>query len=335
MSRRLAIFLALLIALGYSSHASAQMQIPSIDCTPKVLYCGDTLTIHFRNHHANADFAIALAYGSELRMLSFQPGPKDKIPPVIPAEEFAKMKIFRLRTDTARGSPSDGWEGNCVPRVKGPPEPIFTVTGFYQVMVGYYLWERGYELGFGSCRVEYIDNPRPKPGDDDESPKACHPDAEAEMDRKVAELRAQSEYPISCEPLNLYKGDTLTVDLPVPHDDYEFGISHGVDDPELLMSFKPNPPDTIAPAIPFDVFRKMKQVKILTTSAKGSPALGANTGPCRKRVDQPPQLIFTASGDYGVEIGPSLAGEDPDMRGWCSIHYIDAPRPAAASPGAK
>ncbi|MFZ1888434.1 MAG: hypothetical protein WAU33_10405 [Candidatus Binataceae bacterium] len=328
MSRQLAIFLGLLIALAYSSQASAQ--IPSIDCKPKVLYCGDTLTVEFKNRHAGADFAIALAYGSELRMLSFQPGPNDRIPPLIPPDEFARMKEFRLRTDTARGSPSEGWEGNCVPRVKGIPEPIFTVTGYYQVMVGYDLWERGYELGFGSCRVEYIDNLRPKPGDQS-SPKPCHPDAEAEMDRKVAEIRAQSVYPILCEPLTLYKGDTLTVDLPVPHDDYEFGISRGVDHPELLMSFKPNPPDTIAPMIPFDAFRKMKQVKILTTKAKGSPALGANTGPCFKRVDQPPQLIFTASGDYGVEIGPSLDGEDPDVRGWCLVRYIDAPHPAASS----
>jgi hypothetical protein len=192
----LTILLALLIAWAYSSHASAQ--IPSIDCKPKVLYCGDTLTVQFKNHHAGADFAIALAYGSELRMLSFQPGPNDKIPPVIPADEFAKMKEYQLRTDIARGAPSNGWQGNCVPRVKGPPEPIFTVTGDYQVMVGYDLWEEGYELGFGSCRIEYIDNLRPKPGDES-PPKPCHPGAEAEMNRKVAEIRAQSVYPIVCQ----------------------------------------------------------------------------------------------------------------------------------------
>ncbi|MGH7778816.1 MAG: hypothetical protein ACREQR_03200 [Candidatus Binataceae bacterium] len=248
MSRQLLIFLGILIAV-HSSSASAQ--VPSINCTPKVLYCGDTLTVHFENHHAGADFAIALAYGSELRMLSFQPGPKDKIPPIISANEFAKMKEFRLRTDTGRGSPSDGWQGACVPRVKGLPEPIFTLTGNYQVMVGYYLWERGSELGFGSCKVEYIDNPRPKPG---EMPpyEACHPEAKTEENRKVAEMRAQSVYSIICKPKILHKGDTLTVNLPAPHDDYEFGILRGVEHPKrvrdpLLISFKANPPDTIAP----------------------------------------------------------------------------------------
>jgi hypothetical protein len=85
--------------------------------------------------------------------------------------------------------------------------------------------------------------------------------------------------------------------------------------------------------IPFETFRNMKRVKIVTTEAKGSPAFGANTGPCFKRVEDPPEPIFTKSGDYAVAIGPSLGGEDPDEVGHCVVHYIDRPRPPAGSEG--
>jgi hypothetical protein len=335
MIRRSLVIIGLLIAMVCSSSANAE--VPSIRCTPKVVYCGDTLTVYLKNGHAGADFAVALAYGDELRMLSFRPSPKDKIPPVIPADQFAKMKRVELRTDTARGSPSDGWQGNCVPRVKGPPEPIFTVTGDYQVMVGYYLWRKGSDFEFGNCEVEYIDHPRPKQGEQYWEQPICHPNAEAEVRRKDEEVARETPFaPLKCEPQVLYKGDTLTVDIPTPRDDYEFGIERGVEHPEtasspLLMSFKPGAPDKIAPVIPFDRFRSTKQLRIITSEARGSPASTMPRSPCFAHVDRAPELVFTRRGDYGVEIGPMLGGLEPDVAGYCVVHYIDRPRPSAGS----
>jgi hypothetical protein len=341
--RRAWIVMVLAIWLTQPLPAAAQVPLvqPDIEvkCTPRKLYCGDTLTIDIKGSHAGTELAIGQDYFRDVYLLTFRPGPKDKIPPVIAPDVFARMTRLRLRTDRAVGSPADGWMGDCVPRVKGPPELIFTASGGYQVTVGYQLFSPGvdYEAPLPGCKVDYFDFRRPKPGQKPDYEHLCHPGAEDARQRKDHEEVREEDRGMSvrlkCEPQVLYRGDTLTVDMLGPHDDDEFAIMRGVEHPAtasdyLLMSFKPNPPDTVAPVIPFDKFRGMKQVRIATTEAKGSPAWGGNDGPCFKRVDQPPQRIFTRSGEYAVAIGQSLGGLDEGEASSCVVHYIDRPRPA-------
>src|SRR3989304_4097414 len=112
---------------------------------------------------------------------------------------------------------------------------------------------------------------------------------------------------LRCSPERLYRADTLTVDLPVPHDNYELGLTpiDGSDD-LILISFKPTPRDTIAPVIPPGVFAKMKQVKLDTRTALGSLSNSAWRVPDGPIAVRTPAPIFTKPKSYEVVLGPVL-----------------------------
>ncbi|MDO8434197.1 MAG: peptidoglycan-binding domain-containing protein [Candidatus Binatus sp.] len=130
---------------------------------------------------------------------------------------------------------------------------------------------------------------------------------------------------LHCSPKVLYRGDTLTVDLPEPHGGLDFAIMH-ID--TFLISFEPNAggkyPDTIAPVIPDPEFARMKQIKILTTSARGS--LWNSWGWNSPHTLKPPQLIFTKSGSYEVLMGTPRGPEFEEFDG-CWVTYFDYPKP--------
>jgi hypothetical protein len=113
----------------------------------------------------------------------------------------------------------------------------------------------------------------------------------------------------------------------MPHDGHEFGVFTGERFAPLLLTFKRRLIDKIGPAIPSDVFAGMKKIELDTTKARGSFS-GPPPGPCFGRVTDPPELIFTKTSDYEVQIGPALGGYDPYVTGECRVRYIDTPRPA-------
>lgn len=132
---------------------------------------------------------------------------------------------------------------------------------------------------------------------------------------------------LHCAPSVLYRGDTLPVDLPEPHGGLDFAILNYQLDP-FLISFEPNVggkyPDTIAPVIPDPEFASMKQIKILTSSARGS--LWESWGWNGSHTLKPPQLIFTKSGPYEVAMGTPRGPEFEDFYG-CWVTYCDYPKP--------
>jgi len=132
---------------------------------------------------------------------------------------------------------------------------------------------------------------------------------------------------LHCSPKILYRGDTLTVDLPQPHGGLDFAVLNYQLD-QFLVSFVPNTRgknrDTIAPVVPDPEFARMKQIKILTSSARGSEwnSWGWN-GP---HTLKPPQLIFTKSGPYEVAMGAASGPEFGDFV-TCWVTYFDYPNP--------
>jgi len=132
---------------------------------------------------------------------------------------------------------------------------------------------------------------------------------------------------LHCTPSVLYRGDTLTVDLPEPHGGLDFAIMNYQTD-TFLISFVPNTRrkyrDKIAPVIPDPEFARMKQIKILTSSARGS--LWNSWGWNGPRTLKPPQLIFTKSGLYDVQMGTPRGPEFEDFMA-CSVTYCDYAKP--------
>lgn len=128
---------------------------------------------------------------------------------------------------------------------------------------------------------------------------------------------------LTCRPQVLYRGDTLTIDLPNPHGDYEFAV-WGEDLELMMISFKPGPKDNIGPVIPPKVFRAMQRIELLTTAARGSPSDFWH-GSDARRAARPPKSIFTNTGLYEVLLGPAIGAEDADFDG-CWVDYIDGPR---------
>jgi hypothetical protein len=133
-----------------------------LHCSPKVLYQGDTLTVDLPEPHGGLDFAI-MNYQTDTFLISFVPNTRrkhrDKIAPVIPDPEFARMKQIKLLTSSARGSLWNSWGWNG-PHTLKPPQLIFTKSGLYDVQMG---TPYGPEFeDFAVCAVTYCDYPKPK-----------------------------------------------------------------------------------------------------------------------------------------------------------------------------
>jgi hypothetical protein len=129
---------------------------------------------------------------------------------------------------------------------------------------------------------------------------------------------------LQCRPQVLYRGDTLTIELPTPHHDYEFAV--WTQHLKLMMiSFRPRPKDRFAPAVAPDVFRTMKKIKLGANVARGSGSYFWH-GSELPRASGPPQLIFTSPGLYELLLGPAIGAEDEDFDG-CWVRYVTRARP--------
>jgi len=74
----------------------------------------------------------------------------------------------------------------------------------------------------------------------------------------------------------------------------------------------------------------MIHVKIDTASATGSVMKGWTHGKTRAALE-PPQLIFTKTGNYDVLVGTDLRSPNGGI-GICYMYYYDYPRPTAGRP---
>ena len=163
---RLFLFAVALAGLGFvqSAHATSKYEYEraTIHCKSKKLYRGEALEIDITGPHLGYYLGVWSSPEQRFRLISFLPEPHDKVAPLIPPNQFAKMTKMRLVGGVTLGSPLDPM-ANLGPDSFGPPEVIFTKTGLYQVELGELL---GTEDGdFDACWVHYYDYPRPKPGE--------------------------------------------------------------------------------------------------------------------------------------------------------------------------
>ena len=117
---------------------------------------------------------------------------------------------------------------------------------------------------------------------------------------------------LRCSPLKLWLGDTLTLYMSVPH-----GRDLAILGPDnkffWLRSWEPNDEATTAN---WYAFEKLRQLKIVTTEAKG-------------RVSTDDEPIFTKTGWYRIRVSYNLETDDGTPVNQCKVYYTHKRRPAA------
>ena len=117
---------------------------------------------------------------------------------------------------------------------------------------------------------------------------------------------------LRCSPRNLWRGDTLTLDMSVPH-----GRDLAILGPDnkffWLRSWEPNDKTTTAS---WYAFERLRQLKIGTTEAKG-------------RVSTDDEPIFTKTGWYRIRVSYNLETDDGTPVNECKVYYSHRRRSAS------
>jgi hypothetical protein len=117
---------------------------------------------------------------------------------------------------------------------------------------------------------------------------------------------------LRCSPGKFWLGDTLTLNMSVPH-----GRDLAILGPDnkffWLRSWEPNDEATTAR---WYAFEKVRQLKIVTTDAKG-------------RVSTDGEPIFTKTGWYRIRVSYNLETDDGTPVNQCKVYYSHRRRSAA------
>ena len=116
---------------------------------------------------------------------------------------------------------------------------------------------------------------------------------------------------LRCSPTRLWLGDTLTLNMSVPH-----GRDLAILGPDgkffWLRSWEPNDEATTAN---WYAFEKLRQLKIVTTEAKG-------------RVSTDDEPIFAKTGWYKIRVSYNLETDDGTPVNQCKVYYTHRRRSA-------
>lgn len=307
--------------LPYSGRGAEKTYSPTpvveIRCRPPVLYRADDLIVELAGSpHDNFDFGISPAAvhsknPNDLFLLSFKPGKNDHIAPVIPPQKFASMWRITLNSKTTRGSMSNWWRGDEVPRALKPPELIFTDSGLYQILLGRGLGSE--DPSVSACYVDYVN--------EEKQAGAVLPD-QALFDLghafDVGPCSARTfETAVTCPATTIHRGEKLALELKSEYPARRIGIV----DPDWNTF--------LLPAVK-DAAHSFPGIRIVTgseTARAYSWESTALSGVPSVHIETKSGPIFTKSGWY---VAVSVPGPRCDIAtdvGACWIHYIDAPRP--------
>ena len=109
---------------------------------------------------------------------------------------------------------------------------------------------------------------------------------------------------LRCSPNRLWLGDTLTLNMSVPHG-RDLAILAPGDKFFWLRSWEPNDAATTAN---WYAFEKLRQLKIVTTEAMG-------------RVSTADEPIFTKTGWYRIRVSYNLETDDGTRVNQCRVYY--------------
>jgi hypothetical protein len=120
---------------------------------------------------------------------------------------------------------------------------------------------------------------------------------------------------LRCSPRKLWLGDTLTLTMSVPHGK-DLAILSPDDKFFWLRSWEPNDPEATAQ---WNAFEKIRQLKLVTSEAKGS-------------ISSSDELIFTRTGWYSIRISYNLETDDGTPVNECKVYYMHRRRRTNAAP---
>jgi hypothetical protein len=109
---------------------------------------------------------------------------------------------------------------------------------------------------------------------------------------------------LRCSPSRLWLGDTLTLNMSVPHG-RDLAILGPDDRFFWLRSWEPNDKAITAK---WHAFERVRQLKIVTTEAKG-------------RVSTDDEVIFTKTGWYKIRVSYNLETDDGTPMNECKVYY--------------
>jgi hypothetical protein len=291
-----------------------------IRCHPPIVYRGDDVVVDLDTPHPNFDFGIYVLYPlsnpkpSKLFLLTFEPGKNDRTPPVIPPRKFAAMRQITLNTATARGSASNWWQGDEVPRAVKPPRRIFTNSGSYEILLGLALGAEDTESD--SCWVDYV-NEEKRPG-------AQLPQNDVLTDLMRDTFRQwgcgfkMPQRRITCPTTTIYKGETLALDLVSKHPAGRIGIV----DPDWNLFLLPAEKHAGQGAHPGLRIAAGSETARAYSYESAPDYLGRSV-----RVETKGGRVFTKTGWYiAMSVPGPLCDPGADV-GACWIHYVDARAP--------
>lgn len=137
-------------------------------------------------------------------------------------------------------------------------------------------------------------------------------DASAQQVKPQPSARdAARKVSLRCSPRNLRLGDTLTLNVSVPHG-RDLAILSPVGKFFWLRSWEPDDREATAR---WYAFEKAGRLKLVTSEAKGTAGDGE-------------ELIFTKTGWYAIRISYNLETDDGTPFNECKVYYVHRRRPA-------
>ena len=137
-------------------------------------------------------------------------------------------------------------------------------------------------------------------------------------------IAAQSKTPrsnsrkakLTCSPPKLFRGDTLSLEMAVPHGgDLAVRAPDGTDFFVVYQAHDEGP--GAAPLMDPDKFMKVGQLELITDKTKARPwVYGRDKN----------ELIFTRSGWYSVRLSENLQTDDGTPLYQCRVYYNHKPR---------
>ena len=295
-----------------------------IRCHPSLLYRGDDLVVEFGSSHDGFDFGLQPEtghrdWGGKLLLLSFKPGKNDHISPVISPQKFAAMRQITLNTATARGSYSNFWRGDEIPRALKPPELIFTKSGGYEILLGLAIGSE--DAAFNACSVEYRNKER-RPGANLGDDAILGDDVLYAVTNNTFGQNACNartfDSAVTCPATTVYRGERLALNLDSENPAGRIGIV----DPDWNIFLLPAENNGYGAPPGINIFAGSE-----TARAYSYDSAISSYGTRSEHVETKAGRIFTKSGWY---IAVSVPGPKCDHLtdiGGCWIHYLDAPPP--------
>lgn len=131
-------------------------------------------------------------------------------------------------------------------------------------------------------------------------------------------LNAAAKDTLKCTPQRLFRGDTLTLNMSVPHGRQMAIIQPG--GTFFFVVYAPQGKPTAARSLmDMKEFRNRRQLTLATETAKATPYEYGR--------DDRNELIFTKTGWYEVRVSENLQTDDGTPVAKCRVHYTHRRRP--------